>query len=145
MKWLLGLPVIAVIICFFGYLYSKQQALENKFQQLFAGKKFRLIDKKALYIAQQSDGYSHTRGMGYLVFTEEGLWFKRQLGNKEISIPCAAILKADKTNRLAGQSPGGDMLCVEFKAADGEVDAVAWKVGEPEKWIWGINSVIRPD
>ena len=101
------------------------------------------MDKYALYVAKQSDGYSHFRGSGYLVLTEDELYFERQLDRKIIIIPIGSIVKVDRTKRLGGQSPGKMMLKVVFKTQDGEQDAIAWKVKELEQWIKEISIMVR--
>ena len=101
------------------------------------------MDKYALYVARQSDGYSHFRGMGYLVLTEDELFFERQLDRKIITIPIGSIVKVERTKRLGGQSLGKMMLKVVFETQDGEQDAIAWKVKELEQWIKEISIMVR--
>ena len=102
------------------------------------------MDKHALYIARESDGYSHFRGQGYLVLTEEGLFFERQLVKKIIEIPTGSIVEAGKTKRLAGQGPGM-MLKVVFKTQEGQQDSIGWKVKELERWINEISRMVRKE
>jgi len=124
-------------------LKRKQDEVEANFQKRFAGKKIRFMDKYALYVARQSDGYSHFRGMGYLVLTEDELFFERQLDRKIITIPIGSIVKVERTKRLGGQSLGKMMLKVVFETQDGEQDAIAWKVKELEQWIKEISIMVR--
>ena len=145
MKWIIGIIVIAfvaIVIRFFVYLKRRQDEIEADFQERFKGKKIRLIDKHALYIARESDGYSHFRGQGYLVLTEDALFFERQLAKKIIRIPADSIVSVGKTKRLAGQGPGM-MLKVVFKTQDEQQDAVGWKVKELEQWINEISLMVR--
>jgi len=134
MKWIVVLLVVVGIIVFFIYLKKKQDALEKAFQRRFAGKKIRFMDKYAFFVAQQSDGYSHFRGAGYLVLTDQELYFERQLGNKVVSIPKNSILQVGETRRLGGQCPGKRMLKVDFRTEEGKEDAIAWRVKELERW-----------
>ncbi len=138
----LFIAVISVIL-FFVHLKKKQDALENHYQQRFAGKKILQLDKHALFVAQQSDGYSHFRGIGYLALTDQELYFKRQLGEKEISIPIDAIIKVGRTRRLGGQGPGKMMLKIDFKNKIGQTDAFALRVKDPDQWKKQIMKAIN--
>ena len=139
---IVGIIVVGIVIIFFVHLKRKQDEIEVNFQKRFAGKKIQFMDKHAVYIAQESDGYSHFRGMGYLVLTEDELYFERQLVKKIVKIPTGSIVKVDKTKRLAGQGPGM-MLKVVFQTQDGEQDAIGWKVKELEQWIKEISMLAR--
>ena len=143
MKWFIGIITVGIVIVFFVYLKRKQDEVKASIQKRFAGKTIQFMDKYALYVAKQSDGYSHFRGSGYLVLTKDELYFERQLDRKIIIIPIGSIVKVDRTKRLGGQSPGKMMLKVVFKTQDGEQDAIAWKVKELEQWIKEISIMMR--
>ena len=143
MKWVIGIIIVGIVIIFFAFLKRKQDEVKASFQRRFAGKKIQFMDKYALYVAKQSDKYSHFRGSGYLVLTEDELYFERQLDRKTIIIPIGSIVKAERTERLGGQSPGKMMLKVVFETKDGEQDAIAWKVKELEQWISEISMIAR--
>ena len=118
----LNQPLIAIIITgvvaivwFFMVLKKKQDALEEKFQKQFSRKNIRRLDKCAVFRAQESNGYSQTQGKGYLVLTDDELYFEMVLLNKILSIPAASITKVGQTKRLLGVNPGRSMLHVQFK------------------------------
>jgi hypothetical protein len=139
---IMGVIFVGIVIRFFVHLKRKRDEIEENFQKKFANKKIRFMDKQALYIARESDGYSHFRGQGYLVLTEDELYFERELVKKIIEIPIDSIVKVDKTKRLAGQGPGM-MLKVVFNTQDGQQEAVAWKVKDLERWIDEISLIAR--
>ena len=139
---IIGIIFIGIVIIFFVHLKRKQDEIEANFQKRFAFKKIRFLDKHALYVAQESDGYSHFRGQGYLVLTEDELYFERQLVKRIIKIPTDSIVRVDKTKRLAGQGPGM-MLKVVFKKQDGEQDAIGWKVKEFDRWVKEISLMAK--
>ncbi len=143
MIWIGVVLVVVGVAAFLRYLKKKQDELEEGFQRRFAGKKIRFMDKHALYVAQQSDGYSHTRGIGYLVLTDDELYFKRQLGDKVATIPIHSILEVGETRKLAGQSQWKRMLRVDFRNQKGETDAIAWGVKERERWQKEILSLTK--
>lgn len=136
---LIAIVIIIVLFYFFRYVKKKELELKADFNKRFAGRNIHLLDKYALYIAQQSDGYSHSRGIGYLVLTDDELYYKRQLGNKVLSIPLASITGVEETRRLSGQSHVKPMLKVSFRNKAGQEDAVAWVVKEREQWIRQIQ------
>ncbi len=131
-----------IIIWFFVYLKRKQDQTEENFQKRFSGKNIRLLDKYAMFIAQESDGYSHFRGMGYLVLTDDELYFERQLGNKVIPLPITSIVQVGDTKRLGGQNPGKTMLKISFKDNNGENDSIALCVKELAQWKKEIAAAI---
>ena len=139
---IIGVIVMVIFIRFFVHLKKKQDEIEDNFQKRFAGKRIRFMDKLALYIARESDGYSHFRGQGYLVLTEDELYFERQLVKRIIEIPIGSIVEVGKTKRLAGQGPGM-MLKVVFRTQEGKQDAIGWKVKELDRWINEISLMAR--
>ena len=143
MKWAIGIIIVGIVIISFVFLKRKEDEVEASFQERFAGKKIQFMNKYALYVAKQSDGYSHFRGKGYLVLTEDELYFERQLDRKIIIIPIGSIVRVERTRRLGGQSPGRMMLKVVFETQDGEQDAIAWKVRELDQWIKEISITVR--
>ena len=143
MKWVIGIIIAGIVTVLFVFLKRKQDEVKASFQRRFAGKKIQFMDKYALYVAKQSDKYSHFRGSGYLVLTKDELYFERQLDRKIIIIPTGSIVKAERTKRLGGQSLGKNLLKVVFETQDGEQDAIAWKVKELEQWINEISMMVR--
>jgi hypothetical protein len=135
----IGIGCVALIL-FFVFLKKKQDELESNFQRRFFGKNIKLLDKTALFVAQESDGYSHTRGIGYLVLTDEELYFERQLVHKVLEIPISSILGVGTTKRLAGQGMVNPMLKIEFNDNLGKEDSVALCVKDLLQWEKVIGS-----
>jgi len=142
MIWLFGILAVIGLVIAFGYVRKKELELEERFQKRFAGKKIQLMDKYALFIAQQSDGYSHFRGVGRLVLTDQELHYERQFGHKIISIPLSSIVQVGETLRLGGQSTGKPLLKVDFRTQEGQEDAVAWRVKALHRWKNEISALI---
>ncbi|MFC1569304.1 hypothetical protein ACFL4L_03650 [bacterium] len=101
-----------------------------------------MLDKKVLFIAQESDGCSHFRGIGYLVLTDDELYFERQLRSKIISIPITSLRNVEETRRLAGQAPGKSMLRIVFKDSFGNTDSIALCIKDLEQWKIEIAALI---
>lgn len=135
--------IVSVVIVFFVVLKKRQDEVEANFKERFAGKEIKIMDKYALYIAKISDGYSHFRGVGYLVLTEDELYFERQLNREIIRMPADSIVKAEKARKLAGQSTGRMLLKVVFETPDGKQDAITWSVKKLEQWIEEISMIAR--
>jgi hypothetical protein len=143
MIWAVTTISVICIIIFFIILKRRQDEVEENFKERFSGKKILCMDKSALYVARKSDGYSHFRGHGYLVLTEDELYFDRQLLRRTIIIPVSSIIEVDKTRRLAGQMLVRLMLKVTFKTQEGVEDAIAWKVKKLDEWITKISWLVR--
>jgi len=133
---------VSAITWFFVFLKKKQDKLEVNFKKRFLGKTIRYLDKRAVFRAQESHGYSQTEGMGYLVLTDDELYFEMALLNKVLSISAASIIKVEQTDRLLGVSPGKPMLKVEFKDGSGNNDSIALSVKELERWKREITAVM---
>ena len=101
------------------------------------------MDKHATFIAQVSDGYSHFRGTGYLVLTDEEVSFERQLVKKVVSIPIRSITQVGETKRLAGRSPGRLTLKIDFINSDNTNDSIALCVKELDLWKQEIGALLR--
>ena len=143
MLWYLVIGIgSTVIIWFFVYLKRKQNEIEENFQRRFSGKNIKLLDKNALFIAQESDGYSHFRGIGYLVLTDDELYFERQLRRKVVPIPITSITRVGETRRLGGQNPGKPILKIDFKDMNGKNDSIGLCVKKLERWKKEIAATI---
>ena len=56
---IIGIVFVGIVTFFFIHLKRRQDEIEANFQKRFAGKEIRFMDKHALYVARESDGYSH--------------------------------------------------------------------------------------
>ena len=133
---------VSAVVWFFVFLKKRQDALEVNFKKRFSGKNIRHLDKNAVFKAQESDGYSQTQGMGYLVLTDDELYFEMGLLNKVISISAAFITRVGETKRLLGVGTIRPMLKVEFKDSKGNNDSIAIYVKELELWKKAITGVM---
>ena len=130
------------VIWFFVYLKKRQDEQEANFQRRFSEKKIKLLDKTAMFHAQESDGYSHTRGIGYLVLTDDELYFERRVVKKVLEIPISSILDVGETRKLSGQSTIKPVLKIEFTDSLGKRDTVAIGVKELLQWKKVIGTSI---
>jgi hypothetical protein len=135
---LIGIGIVAIVLLFVR-LKKRQDELAASIERRFRGKRIRMQDKHAFFIALKSDGYSHSRGQGYLVLSDEELYFERLIARKVVPIPFGAIVSAGKTRRLAGQNLVRNMLQIEFKDKNGNLDAIGLVVKELDRWIQEIN------
>jgi hypothetical protein len=126
--------VLIVIVLFFRMVKRKERELEESFQKRFSGQKIVYMSKYAQLVAQESRGYSQTKGMGYLVLTDQELHFSMQLVDLEISIPATALTRVGETRRMKGKGTIKLMLKVEFKTLDGKDDALALRVKDMARW-----------
>ena len=134
---------VSAIIWFFVFLKKRQDEQEVNFRKRFSGKNIRYLDKHAVFKAQESHGYSQTQGMGYLVLTDDELYFEMGLLKKVLSISAASITKVGQTKRLRGVGTLRAMLKVEFEDHNGINDAIALYVKELESWKKAIQEVMN--
>ena len=143
MFWYLIIGVgVVVIVLLLVRLKKRQDELAASVERRFRDKHIRMLDRHAFFIALKSDGYSHSRGQGYLVLSDEELYFERLVGRKVVLIPLGAIVNAGKTGRLAGQGVVRNMLHIEFKDENGDLDAMGLVVKELDRWIQEINAAV---
>ena len=147
LEWLIVICIAAAIgiVWFFTNLRKKQVELESNFQRRFAGKNIRLLDKCAVFRAQESHGYSQSQGMGYLVLTDDELYFERTFLRKVLLISTTSITKVGETKRLGGKNPGKPMLKIDFRNNEGNRDSIALTVKELAQWQNEISAVMRKD
>ena len=133
---------VLAAVWFFVTLKRKQDELEENFRKLFSAAQVKRVDKQAVFKAQQSHRYSQSQGMGYLVLAADELYFEMGLLSKVLSIPVASITKIGQTRRMLGVGTIRPMLKVEFKDANGEMDAIALFVGELNAWKREISEAM---
>lgn len=134
---------LSLLIWFFVFLKRKQDPLESKINNRFAEKKILHLDKTVTFKGHESEGYSQIQGGGYLVLTDEELYFEMTMMEKIVSIPVSSILKVDQSRRLKGVGTIRPMLIVEFADSNGEKDSIAVFVRNLPLWIKHINDVIN--
>ncbi len=142
--WLIVIGIVGIggIIWFFVHSKKKQDKVERNFQKRYSGKNIRFLDKYTVFRAQESHGYSQSGGRGYLVLTDDELYFEMILLSKVLSIPVTSITKVGQTNRLGGRNPGTPMLKVEFEDSNGNNDSIALSVKELAMWKKEITTAM---
>jgi len=141
--WYLIVAIGLLLIWFFIHLKKKQEMLEANFQQRFKNKDILFLDKVAVLHAQESEGYSQSSGMGYLVLTEQELYYEMVFFGKIFPIPLNSIKRVSETKRLGGKSTLWPMLHIEYKDSTGNPDSIALRVKELSKWQTKIKSAMR--
>lgn len=71
MKWIICIIIVCAITVFFIVLKSRQDKPEANFQIRFSGKKIKIMDKYALYIAK--------RQMDILIFEGSAISFLQKM------------------------------------------------------------------
>jgi hypothetical protein len=103
----------------------------------------RMIIRGANFFGQQSLGVMQGRGNGILVLTDTELYFERLLPRKEFSVPLAAIQSVETTNSFLGKTIFRPLLKVVFRNDAGQIDAMAWYVGDVEGTKRTIEAAIN--
>ena len=134
---------VLVLILLFILLKRRQDEFESKFLEKYNAKNIRYVDKTAFLAAQKSKGHAQTRGMGYLVLTDDRLSFEMQLFDRSIEIPLENITHIGETRRMGGKSTGKLWLEVGFTDAHGSEDALALSVKDLPFWKNGLEKALR--
>ena len=86
----------------------------------------RLIVPSANFMGQESLGALQLRGNGTLAITEQELFFKMWVTQRELHIPLAQIEKVENVRSYLGKSVGMPLLKVSFQNSSGAADSAAW-------------------
>lgn len=130
------------VVWFFVSLKRKQDAVEQNFQRLFGHKDVLRLEKHATFKGQRSHGFSQAQGGGYLVLTNDELYFEMGLLDKVLSIPAGNITGVDQGTRMLGVGTVRPMLKVEFTDDQGEMDEIVLMVKELSEWKQAIARVM---
>ncbi len=137
---LIGLSLLG---WFFYYLWQRQNLVQQRLNITIDGHKIIQPMEHVMFRAQASAGYSQTSGMGYLVLTDQGLYFELALLDLVICVPNNNLTSAEYVYRLKGVSPGQKMLQISYLDANGEPDAIAVTMENMDLWLEAIISVIK--
>ena len=83
----------------------------------------------------ESRGAGQVRGNGRLVLTDDELWFRQWVPDRETRIPLADVIAVGTERWWLGKSVGSRLLCVRWRTAEGGEDAMAWEVPDLDGWL----------
>lgn len=134
---------LVVIVWFFVFLKRRQDQVEADFQTRYADKHILMLDKHAVFKAQESRGYSQTQGQGYLILTNDKLTFEMMMLERSVSVPVTSITGVERTRRLKGVGTLWDMIKIDFTDESGQHDAIALHVKEMDAWQRKLGAMIN--
>lgn len=121
---------------------SVQKKLKKHIQQQFQMDEIIGASTRANFFGTKSLGSRQLRGNGALVLTKDNIYFVRSLPSKEYSVPLKNIREISLPKSFNGKSVFRRLLCVHYYS-EGQEDAIAWAVDNPEKWKTAIEALIQ--
>lgn len=86
----------------------------------------------------ESAGPWQVRGNGNLALTEEELLFAQWVPQRLLRIPRRSIVEVSKTDSHLGKTIGRPLLEIAWTREDGNQDAIAIWVRDPDRWITAL-------
>ncbi len=125
---------VSLIAWFFYFLWKRQNLVEQRIKEKIVDQTIVQPLERVFFRAQESYGYPQTSGMGYMVLTEQALYFELVLLDRSLVIPRSKITDVDTVYRLLGVSPGRLMLKISFTDESGQPDAIAVTMPDMDTW-----------
>ena len=129
-------------------LYSLGRIAKNRVEQVkakFDENEIILATSHVNFFGQESLGSKQTRGNGYLILTENVLYFMMLIPKREIVISMQAVTGSELTSWHIGKSKSRPLLKVVFTNGEGKRDSGAWLIRDPNKWKEEIEELINTD
>jgi hypothetical protein len=93
------------------------------------------------FLGTLSSGYAQVRGNGLLALTVDGLHFRMFRPRRYLSIPLESIRLISHPRWFLGKTKLQELLRVDFVNPDGDEDACAWLVNDPQWWAEAITAL----
>lgn len=88
----------------------------------------------------ESRGRGQVRGNGRLVLTPHELRFRQWVPQRDTTVPLGAVTSVGTERTWLGKWVGSRLLCVRWRTADGEEDAMAWQLRDLDGWLAAIEA-----
>ena len=92
----------------------------------------RLVIPNALFVGQESKGVAQVRGNGTLAVTDREMYFRRWLPDTEYVILLDSIQTIETPLAFLHKSYRRPLLRVNYRAENGQPDAMGWYVPDAE-------------
>jgi hypothetical protein len=136
---------ISLLVWFFYFLWRRQQLVQERIERKIKGQKVLMPIEHIMFRAVESSGYSQVSGMGYIVLTENYLYFELVLLELVITVPIVRLQGAQFVRRLKGVSPVRKMLRIMYTNENGEDDSIAVNVKDMEHWKKAISDICKKE
>lgn len=132
---------ILIALIFFGLLgyvalirWQDQRWIESR----FGGEKIRVVSFGIIFLGVTSDSGPIRRSSGFLILTDERLFFRSRRRNLELDIPGKRILEVYHDVRHRGEEVHQSLMMVDFINENRRRDTAAFRVPYPPQWIQAV-------
>jgi len=134
---------VACLLLFIGLIFrSTQKKLKNHILNKFNKDEVIGATTRANFFGFKSLGSMQIRGNGAIVLTNEFLYFIRATPFQEHIVPIKKIKQISLPKSFNGKSVFKQLLCIHYQN-DGQEEAIAWAVKNPERWKVTIENIIK--
>jgi len=125
--------VLAMVVAMVSLVKKSTMRAGKELEERYPGERIVLRDG-GNFFGLKSRGVGQVRGNGLLALTEKRIIFKQLIPSKWFEILLERIIDIEHPKSFLGKSVGVKLLQVNFTNDEGEHDAIAWAVREPDKW-----------
>ncbi|ADO77458.1 hypothetical protein [Halanaerobium praevalens] len=143
--FILLFPVLLASLC---YIIRKTTTIikNKRAEELFSNyHKDRIIyfSKKVNFFGQKSATKSQIRGNGSLLLTPDKIHFLKWLPKQNLIIPLKDIENIEIVNSFLGKTKKQNLLKIDFKNKEQEIDSAAWLLDNMKIWKKVIETNIK--
>lgn len=134
--------VVGLLFFINVFLRSAQKKLEQYILNNFNKNEILGATTKANLFGLKSLGSRQIRGTGAIILTSQKLFSIRAKPFQEHIIPIDKINQISLPTSFNGKSVFKKLLCVHYQT-NGQEEAIAWAVANPEKWQLAIENIMK--
>jgi hypothetical protein len=137
-----GVVLLAPVLYLIGTLRkSSERAALYEVRTLLHGIPILLSAPKARLRGLRRDWDGQWRGVGVLVLTEDGLYFRPSHRPVDLRIPLERIIAVEGNTKSAGSKSDSNRLRLHYHGVDNTVRVASWSGVDAQKWIETINAL----
>jgi hypothetical protein len=133
-----GLLIAAIVLPLLSAVAKKRDEVASELRAEL-GDRLELIEPQARSFGLASRGASQTRGNGCLALTADRIVFVQWLPKDRLEIERAAIVRVETARSHLGKATSIPLVRVTFRQGDGEEDAIAWQLAEPDRVLSALS------
>jgi len=124
--------LIGAMMIFFSVIKKAKKARKEELDARFQNKKILFYSKNANFLGYKSKNYKQVTGSGYLVLTEEELYFLMWLPPHEIKIEITKITKIEFPELFLGKN-SKKIVKINYINNEKQSDEIAWSIPKLDK------------
>jgi hypothetical protein len=144
--WAVGSGVLVMAPAFYlirALRRNAERAALYEVRTLLHGIPILLSAPKARLRSLRRDWDGQWRGVGVLVLTEDGLYFRPSQRPVDLRIPCARIISVEGKSESGRRKLHANRLRVHYRGVDNTVRVASWSGVDARKWSETIQTLLE--